>query len=400
MRARRPWGLFVVVAVLLGLLAPALVAAPATAASGRVRGAVVGPGVTPKLEVTWFTTDWTYLGARKFKGGAYSIELPAGTYRLQFTDQRPAYDTDKYAPTDVTVTVTEGATALKNVRMRTGASIGGTARVKGRPAPGARIVAANTDRNSFETTADKTGAFALGGLPPGDYSVFTYDRRKTWVGKSTYLPRLKSGRYRPVRIDLPVRAGRFVVDLYAGTSAYPGTAFVTAVSRKTGQFWTEKVSGGTVTFRGLYPGSYDLVVPYAGDYLGATVPVTGRVKAGRASFGTARLTERGGAVGGAVVDGSDPGRTLSPVTVTLYDGTGAQLAQTTTASDGTFRVGGALPSSAGLSVVVQPAGVNPPYLQSSSYCRFGSLTVPGVAVTAGATTSLGQLALPRLDAGC
>jgi hypothetical protein len=400
MRARRPWGLLVVVAALVGLLAPALVAGPAAAATGRVRGAIVGPGTTPKIEVTWFTTDWTYLGATKVKGGAYSLELPVGTYRLQFTDQRPAYDTDKYAPTDVTVTVTEATTTLKNARMRTGASIGGTALVRGRPAPGARIVAANTDRNSFETTADKTGAFALGGLPPGDYSVFTYDRRRNWVGRSAYLPRLKYGRFRPVRIDLPVRAGRMVVDVYAGDSAYPGTAFVTAVSRKTGQFWTEKLSGGSVTFRGLYPGSYDLVVPYAGDYLGATVPVTGRVKSRRATFGTARLTQRGGAVSGSVVDASDPGRPLAPVSLSLYDGTGALLAQTTTASDGTFRVGGALPSGSGLSLVAQPAGVNPPYLQSSGYCRFGAVTVPGVAVTAGTTTALGQLALPRLDPGC
>ena len=58
----------------------------------------------------------------------------------------------------------------------------------GRLPRGARVVAANKEQNSFETTANAQGQYALGGLPPGSYSVFTYDKRKSWVGKSTYLP--------------------------------------------------------------------------------------------------------------------------------------------------------------------------------------------------------------------
>ena len=54
--------------------------------------------------MTWFTADWTYLGSRKAHGGGYSLALEPGTYHLQFTDQRPAYDVEKYYPADVTVT--------------------------------------------------------------------------------------------------------------------------------------------------------------------------------------------------------------------------------------------------------------------------------------------------------
>ena len=191
---RRPTGVLMLLLVLATLLAPVLVAAPATAADGRVRGAIVGPGdKSPKVKVSWFAEDWTYLGARKANGGGYSLVLPAGTYHLQFTDSRPAYDVEKFAPADVLVTVSDGATTVKNVKMRRGASIGGTVRAGGKPAAGARVVAANKERNSFETTANAQGQFALGGLPAGSYSVFTYDKRKVFVGKSPTCPSSRPG---------------------------------------------------------------------------------------------------------------------------------------------------------------------------------------------------------------
>ena len=55
---------------------------------------------------------------------------------------------------------------------------------------------------------------------------------------------------------------------------------MTAVSRSNGQFWTEQAAHGTVTFGGLYPGKYDLVVPGAGGYLGGTLPVDRQGEAG------------------------------------------------------------------------------------------------------------------------
>ena len=394
---RRPTGVLMLLLVLATLLTPVLVAAPASAADGRVRGAIVGPGdKSPKVEVAWFTEDWTYLGARKAKGGGYSLVLPVGTYHLQFTDSRPAYDVEKYAPADVLVTVSEGATTVKNVKMRRGAAIGGTVKAGGKPAAGARVVAANKERNSFETTANAQGQFALGGLPAGSYSVFTYDKKKAFVGKSRYLPKLKAGKFKTANVSMGVKAGRFVVDLYAGDQPYPGVAFVTAVSRENGQFWTEKANYGTVTFGGLYPGKYDLVVPGAGDYLGGTLSVDGKVKKGKTSFGSVRLTQVGGAVSGTVVDGNRPSVPLSGAVVSVYDGTGGTVGTATTGADGAFRIGGQLTTRADLTVVVGP-GPNSPYLgQGSSYCKYATATRSPVGVTTGQTTALGSVALPHL----
>ena len=209
-------------------------------------------------------------------------------------------------------------------------------------AASARVVAADQEENSFETTANAAGQFALGGLPPGSYSVFTYDKRKAWVGKSTYLPRLKAGRFKKANIDLTTRAGRLVVDLYAGDQPYPGIAYVTAVSRKNGQFWTAKAAHGTVTLGGLFPGRYDLVVPGAGSYLGGTLAVTGKVKRGKTSFGTVRLTQRGATVTGTVVDANNPSVPLGGAAVVLQDGSGATLGSVTSATDGSFTLGGQL----------------------------------------------------------
>jgi hypothetical protein len=395
--SRRPLGVLALLALVCALLAPALVAAPAQAATGRVRGTISGPkgDGPPKVTVTWFTESWGYLGSRKARGGGYSLVLEPGTYRLQFTDLRPAYDVGKYYPADVTVTVTEAATTVKNVKLRVGASIGGVVEAGGKPAAGARVVAANKDRSSFETTANGRGEYALGGLPPGSYSVFTYDKRKRFVGRSSYLPRLKAGKFKKANIRLTERAGRLVVDLYAGDQPYPGIAYVTAVSRKNGQFWTEKAAHGTVTFAGLYRGAYDMVIPGAGGYLGGTVRIAGRVKPGKTSFGTLRLTQRGATITGTVVDEAGPSPPLKDALVVVYDGAGAELARATTGADGTFVVGGELTTRADLSVVVGPGGANPPYLTGVHYCRFVTTTRAGVAVTTGQATALGTIALPH-----
>jgi len=394
---RRRFGALALAAVLTALVVPALAVPSAEAATGRVRGAIIGPrgDGAPTVKVSWFTTDWTFLGSRRARGGGYSLALAPGTYRLQFTDKRPAYDVEKYYPRDVVVTVRAGATTVKNVRMRRGAAIGGVVRAGGRRAAGARIVAANKDRNSFETTANSKGEYALGGLPPGSYSVFTYDRRKRFVGKSRYLPRLKPGSFKSVNIGLDKRAGRFIVDLYAGSQPYPGVAWVTAVSRKNGQFWTQKAAHGTVTFAGLYPGRYDLVVPAAGGYLGGTLPVSGKVRKGRTSFGTVRLTRRGASVAGTVVDGNDVTFPLKGASVLLVDRSGATLDTATSAADGTFVLGGELTTRSDLRVVAGPGPYSPYLGQGEHWCKYGRASV-AVSVTTGHTTALGKVALPHL----
>jgi hypothetical protein len=373
-------------------------ATAAAAATGRVRGAIVGQGqdVTPKIKLRWFDANWTYLGARKASGGGYSLQLAPGTYHLQFVDERPAYDVTKYYPQDVTVEVRAGATAVKNVRMKRGAAIGGTVRAGGAVAGGARVVAANTDENSFEVTANDAGQYALGGLPPGSYSVFTYDKKKTWVAKSLFLPKMKAGSYKNADIRLTKKAGRMIVDVYAGDTSYPGRAFVTAVSRKNGQFWTEKLRHGTVTFQGLYPGKYDLVVPGVGNFLGDTLKVRGKVKSGRTSFGSARLTKRGATVTGRIVDKNDPAFPLSGATVVLVDGAGHTLGTVTSATNGTFTLGGQLVTRSDLSVRAGPGPYSPYLGQGTHYCKYGTAVRTPVSVVTGQAKALGDVLLPHL----
>ena len=125
-----------VLLVLVGLVASAAIVlastSPAEAASkGRVRGYVAASG-DPALKVSWFTTDWKFLGSRSVdRNGGYGLSLAPGTYRLQFTDKRPSYDITKLASADATVTVSTGRTVIKNVRMHRGAAITGTVRAHG-----------------------------------------------------------------------------------------------------------------------------------------------------------------------------------------------------------------------------------------------------------------------------
>lgn len=391
----------VVLAVLGGLLA--VTGTPAVAAAtGRVRGAIIqNDGTAPKVRLSWFRSDWTYLNARKVTGGAYSLALQPGTYYLQFTDLRPSYDVTKSAPTTVKVTVRTASTSVKNVRMRRGASIGGVVKAGGKVAAGARVVAANTDEQSFESTANKAGQYALGGLPPGNYSVFTYDKSGAYVGKSTYLRRLKGPAYKNVNIALTKRAGGLLVDLYAGNAIYPGAAFVTAVSRATGQFWTAKASHGSVTFRGLYPGSYDLQVPGVGNYLGAKVRVKAKVVSGRVKFGSARLTKRGGWLTGRVTGehaedtahGAAGQHPLAGASVRLYAADGHELDSTTTNGSGAFTLDGQLTTQGGLAVVVGP-GPDSAYLDN---CTYRVARLGGKSVTTNRQTVLGNIALVLTD---
>ena len=101
------------------------------------------------------------------------------------------------------------------------------------------------------------------------------------------------------------------------------------MSRATGQFWTAKASRGSVTFRGLYPGSYDLQVPGVGNYLPARLHVKAKVRSGHVAFGSARLTKRGAWVTGTAVDANNPSQPLPGAAVRLFDADGNQVATAT-----------------------------------------------------------------------
>lgn len=401
--------LLVSVLLLPGLTALPSGAAPsaATAASsaaladqtGKVRGEILGPGGSqPDVRLTWFTEDYEFLGSRRTPGGAYSLTLPVGSYRLQFTDVRPTYDVKRFQPTDVAVEVTAAQTTTKTVRMTPGAAIGGTVRAGAKVAKGARVVVALADERTFSTTADKRGRYALGGIPSGKgYSVFTYDRARTWVAKSTYLRKLVAGTYTAVSPTLRTAGGTLLVDLYTGDGAYDGDPVsVTAVSRTTGQFWVARTRNGSVTFQGLFPGRYRLVVPGLDDYLPAEVNPAVRVRSKRTAFTDATLAVRGASVTGRVVDANRRAATLGRASVRLLDADGDVLDTTTAATDGTFLLDGQLTTQSGLTVVVGPDPNNPYLGQGTSYCRYAEATTAPFGVTTGDQTVLGDVALPHL----
>jgi len=380
-------------AVLLTATGLSLVAAaPATAAEkGTVRGQVIAAGKV-SLKVRWFDSEWKQLGSRKVAGDVYSLALEPGTYYLQFVDTSPSYDVDKYAPTDKLVVVRAGKTVQRNVRMQTGAAITGKVRTGSKAGRRARVVAANKQEQSFETTADKKGRFALGGLPAGDYSVFTYDSRKKYVDKSLWVPKLRSGDKEDVRIRLKKKAGSLLVDLEAGGATMTRSVFVTAVSKKTGQFWTVRARKGVASFQGLYPGGYRMVAPGVGNYLPRTAAIKGAKVPGKGRADLASSfswTRQGGQLTALVVTGDDARDPVANASVQLFAASGERIARTTTDEDGRFLLGEQLGTQSDLTLVV-----------SNDFSEdFEPYTASGLAVTVNTVDDLGVIEIPRAEEG-
>ncbi len=235
----------------------------------------------------WFDKNWNYLGSRGANGGGYSLTLAPGTYHLQFVDQRPTYDVKRFAPTDVKVTVRANDLTKKNVTMWKGAAVTGTARGGGKALGGATIVAANKAQQSFTTTANSKGQFAIGGLPEGKYSLFTFDKRKVWVGKSTWAGAVKPGKIKNVNIKLTKKAGNLTLYLFTPNGLLSSKTTLTVTSKQTGQWWSATSGNGTFVFKGLYPGKYNVEFKGAGVWFAKTGPVEkAEVKSGRMDFGS------------------------------------------------------------------------------------------------------------------
>lgn len=402
---RRASALALVVGLLASLLAalgPAVPAQAAQAANGKVVGQVIGSqGGKVNVKMLWFDRQWNYLGARRVSGGIYSLSLEPGTYHLQFVDQRPAYDVTKYAPSDVRVVVRSGRIVQRDVRMKRGAAITGTVRAGGRPAKGARVVAANANEQSYEVTANGKGQFAIGGLPAGSYSVFTYDRSETWVGRSLWVPGLKRGHAKNVGITLGKRGGSLLVQLRQPDGRkMGGSFFVTAVSKATGQFWTARARRGEVAFANLFPGGYRMVAPGVGNYFARTAGIQGaRVKAGRADLASSfRWTERGGWITGTVVDEADHDTPLRGAVVTAFARSGAQLDRTTTDAYGEFTIDGPIATQDGIRIVVEPDPNGGGWMQGVAYCPFERTRSGPWSVTTGVQTPIDEpIALRHAD---
>lgn len=394
----------VLVTALAGLAAPAQ-----AAGKGIVNGSITCPpkgSKCPGLKLLWFDQDWTYIGQRKLGGGAqgYSLTLPAGTYHLQFVDQRPAYDVTKYAPTDTQVTVHSNDLTVRNVTMTKGAAITGTARNgNGKPLGGATIVAANKGEQSFSSQANRKGQFAVGGLPQGQYSVFTYDKAKTWVDKSTWAGAVKPGQAKNIAIRLTKRAGQMTVYLFTPNGLLKQKTTLTVTSKQTGQWWSATSGNGTFVFKGLYAGGYNAQFNGAGVWFAATGPVQkASVKPNGFTSGQFRLTKRGGWISGAVLDG---GGTSGPtsfamegVRVGLFDAAGHELASAVSDADGNFTLTGQLATQDGLTITVEPNPNGGGWMKAAppdNWCLFDSGETSGYSITQGQETFVDSVWLPR-----
>lgn len=388
----------------LVLVAPARVGA-APADTRPVAGFINFPGLgkhkAPNVRVLWFTKDWQYLGQKNANGGSYALNLAPGTYWLQFVDQRPSWRTDKYAPTDVKVTVSARKPTVKDVTMKHGAFVTGRVTTGSGPGGKARVAVARTlpdgRDQSFDTTANGRGQFAIGGLPEGTWSVFAWDKKKNWVGKSTWVGKVRTGRGKDVRIRLRQRSGSLRVLLYTPDgSALGGRTTVTVTSSKTGQWWTATARGGTAVFKGVYPGRYRLKFDGAGNWLASQGRIQkANVRSHRASIGTYKVTRRGGWITGRAVDAGAPAYPLPGAQVQLYDAYGTKLDETKASDAGAFTLDGQLATQRNLTVVINPDPLTGGWAQTVSYCRFDPTSLPGVSVRQGKETSLGAIGVGR-----
>ena len=312
-------------------------------------------------------------------------------------DQRPSYKIEKYAPTDIQVTVRAGDPTLRDVKMKPGGYVTGTVRTgDGKPAKKARVVAANRAEQSFETTANAKGQFAVGGLPQGKYSMFTWDKSKRWVGKSAWAGAVKPRTGQNVDIKLKKRAGALRVLLYTPSGSLSGKTSVTVTSKATGQWWTATAKGGSVVFQGLYPGGYRLEFGGLGVWLPRTGSVaSGKVRSNQTDIGKFKISQRGGWVTGTAVDAGAPAYPIKNAQVLLYDKAGTKLDETTSSESGAFTLDGQLHTQSGMTVVVNPGPSSGGWTQGAAWCHFESTSVPSVSVTQSKQTALGAVPVTR-----
>lgn len=390
MNASRRTPVHAAVALVL-LLAAVVAASPAQAVTpeifGRITDARTGAAART-AQVLLFDADFRYLSRTSVRrDGVYSVPPPGpGRYHLQVVDGRPAYDTKAYAARlDVPVRV--GTSSVqKNVRLRRGGAIGGTVEVRGRPAAHAQVRAISNGGQLITTTADRQGNYALGGLARDDYRVFAYDARHRRVGPSRLVRAVKLGSFRRASFDLRTRPGAIRGFLTLGGERAVDAVTVTAVNRRTGEFWVQKVTGGILSIRGLTAGSYRLQVPDTGGHFGRTVAI-GRVRVGRTLSVTVDLPARGGTVSGRVVDATD-GAGVPNISIRLSDAQGRTQAELPAGQDGSFRIGGTVRQQSGMTVTVFA-------YDTINGHRYEPMTFGSLAITDNQDVTLGTIQLTR-----
>jgi hypothetical protein len=278
----------------------AAVLSPAQAANegaGAVTGRVIWADGTPApAEVTLLAADQRQVASMTTKGsGVFHFDdVPAGGYFLTVRDLTPRWETVCFANTRVALTVAPWQTAARHVVVeRAGVITGKVTRGRNNePASRARIVAADSRGLNVDVRANGRGEFALCGLGGGKARVWGYDGGKRWSGAPQDI-KLTSKRFTDVRLRLRKPAGALIGFIHVDGQLLRRPLWVTAVNRRTGQWWVVAVRRGELSLRGLAPGRYTLVLPAAGSYPGGTHNLRGKVTPGRSLRTTLWLDSAG-----------------------------------------------------------------------------------------------------------
>jgi 5-hydroxyisourate hydrolase-like protein (transthyretin family) len=347
----------------------------ALAAAGQISGTVTD-GATglpvPSVYVNVYDSSSTWVTqTRTDSRGRYTIgDLPTGSYRVGFApDDRQPYARQwasgrRTLDSADAIAVTAGSTTsgidahLVAQSVITGTVTDGAAH---QPAAYALVTAYDSAGNFVGSAqANREGEYAVGGLADGSYRVgFMSD-----FGTANWAPQYFSGRATlqaadPVAVSAghPAVAdaaltvgGRIQGTITDATTHQPiADAWVDALDA-TGDVvaWAEVDGQGHYTLQGLASGSFRLAVtPF--DQVHATSFYHGRVTlagadpvavtAGQTRTGIDEALPSGGAIAGSVTDAAS-GRPVAGASVTVYDATGGERADGSTAADGTYHLGG------------------------------------------------------------
>ena len=250
--------------------------------------------------------------------GSYQFSgLPAGTYALTAGGGSFDYQTQS----GLTLTSNQSATAV-NFNLDDAATLDGVVvqMSNGTPVGQATVLLVDTTGANFSATTDATGAFSIGNLHPGAYSItVTSDGFATGQANAT----LGAGSSTTVPDILLATGASVTVTVTDTTSAPVASADVQLMQNGSDVTEGGTDSTGKVTLTGLAAGAYQLVVS-AGDFLGTTDTV---VTAAGQTLARSYQLQPAGEIKGKVTDGG--GNPLANVPLFLLDQNGSQQIATT-----------------------------------------------------------------------
>ena len=192
----------------------------------------------------------------------------------------------------------------------------------------ATVIAVDSDGVAFTATTDSSGAYTIGNLHPGGYTLTVQADGFATATTTAVIAQAGSTTVEPA-VSLAAPAS-MTVTLQDSTSTPIASVAVDLVQDGVVVAEGETDATGTVTLTGLAAGRYE-VQTQAFPFLSPDAFVTAQ---SGASLTETYVLQAGGTIQGAVTDGSGQPLADVPVTVLSPDGTGLPAA---TASDGTYQ---------------------------------------------------------------